>query len=155
MTPLYTTDDYVLKTKYDSEIKILKLKIPDTSGLVQGSTLNSKLTESENKIPDFKIFATKSDIISAENNIPDIKNLASKTELTAVENKIRDTSNLVTKTDYAAEINKIKNDYVTDTASDARHKDLVQITYFDAELKKQLMIKLTQIVQTFYHMNVN
>ena len=39
------TDDYVLKTKYDSEIGNLRLKILDISGLVQSSTLNSKLTE--------------------------------------------------------------------------------------------------------------
>ena len=42
---------------------------------------------------------------------------------------------LLKKTDYATEITKIKNDYVTATALDARHKDLVQKTYFDAELK--------------------
>ena len=39
------TDDYVLKTKYDSEIGNLRLKILDIIGLVQSSTLNSKLTE--------------------------------------------------------------------------------------------------------------
>ena len=43
---------------------------------------------------------------------------------------------MVTKTDYAAEITKIKNDYVTDAALDARHKDLVQKTTFESEFKK-------------------
>ena len=43
---------------------------------------------------------------------------------------------LLKKTDYATEITKIKNDYVTKTALDARHKDLVQKAYFDAELKR-------------------
>ena len=71
------------------------------------SVFNSKITEVENKIPD-------------------IKNLASKTELTTFENKIPDVSNLVTKTDSAAKITEIKNDYVTNAALDARHKDLVQ-----------------------------
>ena len=70
-----------------------------------------------------------SKIAEGENKIPDIKNLASKTELTAV-------SALVKKTNYATEITKIKNDYVTTTALDARHKDLVQKIYFDAEFKK-------------------
>ena len=130
------TNDYVLKTKYDSKIGNLKLKIPDISGLVQSSTLNSKLNELENKIPDVKNFETKSDIISTKNKIPDIKNLASKTELTAVENKIPDISSLVIKTDYAAEITKIKNDYVTTAALDASHKDLIQKTTFESELKK-------------------
>ena len=43
---------------------------------------------------------------------------------------------MVTKTDYATEITKIKNDYVTNAASDARHKDLVQKTTFESELTK-------------------
>ena len=71
------------------------------------SVFNSKITEVENKIPD-------------------IKNLASKTEVTAVENKIPNLSILVTKTDYAAEITKIKNDYVTNAALSAMHEDLVK-----------------------------
>ena len=40
------------------------------------------------------------------------------------------------KTDYATERTKIKNDYVTTTALDARHKDLVQKTTFESEFKK-------------------
>ena len=41
---------YVLRTKYDTEVGNLKLKIPDISGLVQTSVFNSKITEVENKI---------------------------------------------------------------------------------------------------------
>ena len=80
------------------------------------SVFNSKITEVENKIPD-------------------IKNLASKTEVTAAENKIPNVSNLVTKTDYAAEITKMKNNYVTNAALDARHKELVQKSTFESQLK--------------------
>ena len=112
-----------------------KNKIPSLSGFRLTSVFNSKTTEVENKIPD-------------------IKNLESKTELTAVENKIPDVSNLVTKTDYATETTKIKNDYVTNTALDARHKDLVQKTTSESELKK-LMTRLIQIVQKCYYMNTN
>ena len=43
---------------------------------------------------------------------------------------------MVTKADYVADITKIKKYYVTDAALDARHKDLVQKTTFEAELKK-------------------
>ena len=75
-------------------------------------------------------------ITEVENKITDIKNLVNKTEVTAVENNIPNVSKLVTKTDYAAEITKIKNDYVTNAALDARHKDLVQKTAFPSELKK-------------------
>ena len=34
---------YILKTKYDSEVGDLKLKIPDISGLLQTSVFNSKM----------------------------------------------------------------------------------------------------------------
>ena len=69
-----------------------------------------------------------------------MENLITKTKfdthLKTLENKIPNVSNLVTKTYYAAAIAKIKNDYVTNAALDARHKDLVEKIYFDAELKK-------------------
>ena len=136
------TTNFVLKIKYekdgsDFEDKISKTdkKIPDVSSLVKKTDYSSKITELENKISD-------------------IKNLASKTEVTVVENKIPEVTNLVTKTDYAAEITKITNGYVTNDALDARHKDLVQKTIFESELKK-LIIKLVQIVQKCYHMNTN
>ena len=61
--------------------------------------------------------AFNSKTTEAENKIPDVKNLASKTEVTAVENKTPTISNLVLKTDYAAEITKIKNDYVTNASN--------------------------------------
>ena len=75
-------------------------------------------------------------ITEAEGKIPNITGLSTNSALTAVENKTPAVSILVTKTEYATEITKIKNDYVTTTALDARHKDLVQKTYFDAQLKK-------------------
>ena len=107
----------VKKTDYSSKITELENKIPNLSAFLLTSVFNSKITEVENKIPD-------------------IKNLASKTEVTTAENKIPNVSNLVAKTDYAAEITKIKNDYVTNAALDARHKELVQKTTFESQLKK-------------------
>ena len=53
-----------------------------------------------------------------------------------MEGKITDVSSLVKKTDYATEITSIKNDYVTNAALNARHKDLTQKTKFDSEIKK-------------------
>ena len=53
-----------------------------------------------------------------------------------MEGKITDVSSLVKKTDYATEITSIKNDYVTNAALKARHKDLTQKTKFDSEIKK-------------------
>ena len=67
------------------------------------------------------------------------------TKVTEIEGKILDVSSLAKKADHAAEITSIKNGYVTNAALNARHKDLMQKTKFDTELKK-LMIRLLQIV---------
>ena len=132
---------FVLKTNYHKNIK----KINDT--LKQGSGVASKndLDAVENKILNVNGFLLtsvfNSKITEVENKISDLKNLASKSELRTVENKIPDVSNLVSKTDYAAEITKIKNNYVTNASLDARHKDLVQKTYFDAKTNTKKRIK--------------
>ena len=86
--------------------------------------LNAKITEVEDKIVSISGLATNSALTAVEKKISDIKNLPSKTELTTLENKIPNVSNLVPK------ITKIKSDYVTTTALDARHKDLVQKNIF-------------------------
>ena len=65
-----------------------------------------------------------------------VKKTYFNTKVTQIEGKIPDVSSLVKNTDYATEITNIKNDYVTNAALDARHKDLVQKTTFKSELKK-------------------
>ena len=50
---------YILKTKYDSEVVDLKLRIPGISRLLQTSVFHSKITEIEGKIA------------YAENKVPD------------------------------------------------------------------------------------
>ena len=125
------TRNFVKKTKYekdgsDFEDKIRKTdnKIPDASGLVKKSALAAV----ESKIPDVSSLATKSALIVVENKIPDVSSLVKKTEynklVTEVDNI--DTPDFVKNTHYATKITKIKNDYVTNAALDARHKDLVQ-----------------------------
>ena len=69
------TNDFALKTKYDTDKAELENKISETSNL-----------------------ATKTALTTVENKIPNTSNLATKTALTTVENKIPNTSNLVTKT---------------------------------------------------------
>ena len=49
-------------------------------------------------------------------------------QIIEIEGKIPDVSSLVKKTNYAIEISNIKNDYVTNAALNARHKDLIQKT---------------------------
>ena len=70
------------------------------------------------------------------------------TKVTGIEGKIPGVSSLVKKTDYATEITSIKNNYVTNAALGARHKDLIQKTKFDIEVKKTMM-RLLQIVQKY------
>ena len=122
---------YILKTKYDSEVRDLKLKIPDISGLLQTSVFNSKITEiegkittAEGKIPDISGLASKTELTIVENKISDSKNLVNKTELKNVEDKIPDVDGFVKKTDYATEISGIKNDYVPNAALTSRLNDL-------------------------------
>ena len=80
------TDDFVLKTKYQTDIAELKKKIPNATDFVK----EAKLTELENKICD-------------------ITNLATKAALTAVEHKKPSVSNLAKKTDYNIKISEIEN----------------------------------------------
>ena len=98
------TNDFVLKTKYQTDKTELEKKIPDVTDFVK----KVKLTELENKIPDISNLATKTALTTVENKIPDISNLATKTALTAVENKIPSVSSLVKKTDYDTKISELE-----------------------------------------------
>ena len=133
---------YILKTKCDSEVGDLKLKISDISGLLQTSVFNSKITEieckittAEAKIPDISGSASTKELTSVEHKIPDTKNLVNKTKLTAVENKIPDINGFVKRTDYDTEIRGIKSDYVTNAALSNRLNDLKN-THISDEIKK-------------------
>ena len=73
---------------------------------------NTKVTETEGKIPDLSSLVTKSALIVVENKIPDVSSLVKKTDfntkITEIEGKISDVSSLVKKTYYATEIANIK-----------------------------------------------
>ena len=103
------TNNFVLKTNYNTKIIELENKIPNTSGLVKKTDCNSKITEIEDKIPDISDLATKTALTTVENKIPSINNLATKTALTTVENKIPSISGLVKKADYNTKIIDIEN----------------------------------------------
>ena len=90
MKTQYNTDKSGLEKKIDNASK----KIPDTSGLVKKTDHNTKITETEGKIPS-------------------ITGLPTTTAVNAVENKIPDNSNLVKKTDYDAKIIDIECKYFT------------------------------------------
>ena len=63
-----------------------------------------------------------------------IKKTNFNTKVTEIKGKIPDVSSLVKKTYCATEIPNIKNDYVTNDALNARHKDLIQKTTFKSDL---------------------
>ena len=83
-----------------------------------------------------------------------VKKTGFNTQVTKIEGKIPDVSSLVKTTDYATEISSIKNYCVTNAALNARHKDLIQKTKFDTEVKKK-MIRLLQIVQKYKHIKTD
>ena len=108
--------------------------------MVKKANFNANISEVEGKIPSISGLATSSALTAVENKIPDVSSLVKKTDFNTkvikIEGKIPDVSSLVKKTDYATEIANIKNDYVANAALNARHKDLIQKTKFDAEVKK-------------------
>ena len=103
------SNDFVLKTNFNTKITGLENKIPNTSGFFKKTDYNTKITEIENKIPDISVLATKRALTTVETKIPSINNLATKTTLTTVENKIPSISGLVKKTDYNTKITDIEN----------------------------------------------
>ena len=136
------TTNFVKKTKYekdrsDFEDKINKIdkKYRILVVWLKKTDFNSKVTEIEGKIPSITGLATNSELTAIENKIPDVRSLVKNTDFNTkvaeIEGKINEISSLK-KTGYAAEIANIKNDYVTN----ARHKDLIQKTKFDTEVKK-------------------
>ena len=103
------TNNFVLKTDFNTKFTGLENKIPNTNGLVKKTDYNSKITEIENRIPDISGLATKTALTTVENKIPSITNLETKTALTTVENKIPSISGLVKKIDYNTKITDIEN----------------------------------------------
>ena len=101
------TNEFVLKTNFNTKFTGLENNIPNTRGLVKKTDYKTKITEK--KVPDLSGLATKTALTTVENKIPSISNLATKTALTTVENKISSTSGLVKKTDYNTKITDIEN----------------------------------------------
>ena len=65
------TNDFVLKTKYQTNKTELEKKVPNVTDFVK----KAKLTELQNKIPDVSGLATKTALTAVENKIPSVRNL--------------------------------------------------------------------------------
>ena len=100
-------NDVVKKTDYDK--LVAKVNNIDTNDFVLKTKYQTDKTELEKKIPNMTDFNKEEKLTELENTIPDISNLATKTALTAVENKIPSVSSLVKKTDYNTKVTEIEN----------------------------------------------
>ena len=69
------TNDFVLKTKYQTDKTELEKKIPNVTDFVK----KAKLTELENKVPDVSSLATNIALTAVEIKIPSVSNLVNKT----------------------------------------------------------------------------
>ena len=100
-------NNVVKKTVYDK--LVAKIDNIDTNDFVLKTKYNTDKTELEKKIPNVTDFVKKAKLTELENKIPDISNLATKTAITTVENKIPDVSSLAKKTDYNTKVIEIQN----------------------------------------------
>ena len=72
------TNDFVLKTKYQTEKTKLEKEIPGVSNFVK----KTKFSELETKIPDVSNLATKTALTAVENEIPSVSSLVKKQTMT-------------------------------------------------------------------------
>ena len=87
---------------------VAKVNNIDTNDFLLKTTYNTNKTETEKKIPDVTNFVKKTKLTELENKISDIGNLATETALITVENKISSVSDLVKRTGYNAKITDIE-----------------------------------------------
>ena len=73
--------DVFVKTKCSTNKSGLEKKILDTSGLVQKTDYNAKITEIECKILSISSLATNSALTATVNKIPDVSSLVKKKQI--------------------------------------------------------------------------
>ena len=117
-------NDVAKKTVYDK--LIAKVNNIDTNDFVLKTKYNTDKTELEKKIPNVTDFVKKVKLTELENKIPDISSLATKTALTVVENNIPSVSNLVNKTDYSTKVTEIEK-----KLTDRNHGKYITIPEFN------------------------
>ena len=99
-------NDVVKKTVYDK--LVAKVNNIDTNDFVLKTKYQTDKTELEKKIPSVTDFVKKVKLTELENKIPDVSSLATKTVLTTVENKLPDVSSLVRKQTITLNLEKLK-----------------------------------------------
>ena len=128
------TNDFVFKTKYDTDKSEIENKFPDTSGIVKKTDYNAKITEIEGKISSISGLATTSKLTAVENKIPDVSSLVKKTDY---DTKITEIEKKLTSHDHNKYITTPEFNKLSAEVFDARLKlaDLVTKTDFDDKLK--------------------
>ena len=122
------TNDYVLKTKYNTDNTELEKKIPNVTDFVK----KVKLTELENKIPDISCLVTKTPLTAVENKIPDVSNLVKKKTITQKLLKLKINLIIIIMTNTAtSECNKLAADVFNAGLAQA---NLMTKADFDAKL---------------------
>ena len=102
-------NDVVKKAVYDE--LVAKVNNIDTNDFVLKTKYQTDKVELEKKIPSVTDFVKKSKLTELENKIPDVSGLATKAALTALENKIPSVSNLVKKPDYNTKISELEKKF--------------------------------------------
>ena len=87
------TNDFALKTKYDTDKSELQNKIPDTNALVKKTDYDAKITDVEGKIPDVSNLATKIALATVENRTPSVGSLVKKTDYDTKVKEVEDKLN--------------------------------------------------------------
>ena len=90
-------------------------------------------------------FVKKAKLTELENKNPDFNNLATKKALTTVENKIPSVSNLVKKTDYNTKVTEIENklNHNHDKYIDTSEFNTLATNFFNARLAQANSITKT------------
>ena len=112
-------------------------KIPDTSGLVTTTVLNTKISEVENKILDTSRLVTTTVL---------------NTKISEVENKIPSVNDLVKKTDYDAKIKYIEGKYFTTADYNADYNKFTS-DILDVKIKQKELVNKSDIDKKLININ--
>ena len=133
------------KTVYDK--LVAKVDDNDTNDFVLKTKYQTDKTELENKILNVTDFVKKAKLTELENKIPDVSNSATKTALNTVENKIHNVINLVNKTDYDTKITEIENklnDHNQDKYIDTQEFNKLAADVFNTTIAQANLITKTR-----------
>ena len=136
---------FLKKTDYNTKITETEGKIPGISNLAT----KTALTTVKNKIPNVSRLATKTELTAIENKIPDISKFATKTALTNLSNTVPDISTLIKKSVCDTKIEEIKNKNVSNTGFNSKlvQANVITKRNFDAKI-----IELENNIKNYKHL---